>query len=36
MRFGIVHVKYDTQERTVKDSGRFYSEIINSNSVSVD
>ena len=27
-RFGIVHVDYATQERTVKDSGRFYSEVI--------
>ncbi len=24
-RFGIVHVDYDTQERTVRDSGRFWS-----------
>lgn len=27
-RFGLVHVDYDTQARAVKDSGRFYSEII--------
>ncbi len=27
-RFGIVHVNYETQKRTVKKSGRFYSEII--------
>jgi beta-glucosidase len=27
-RFGIVHVDYDTQARTVKDSGREYSRII--------
>ena len=27
-RFGIVHVDYETAERTVKDSGRFYSDII--------
>jgi beta-glucosidase len=27
-RFGIVRVDYDTQERTVKDSGRRYAEII--------
>lgn len=25
-RFGLVHVDYGTQERTVKDSGRFYAE----------
>ena len=29
-RFGIVHVDYGTQVRTVKDSGRFYSEVIRS------
>ena len=27
-RFGIVRVDYDTQERTIKDSGREYSRII--------
>ena len=27
-RFGIVHVDYETAARTVKDSGRFYSDII--------
>ena len=27
-RFGIVHVDYETQKRTVKDSGKFYSAII--------
>ena len=27
-RFGIVHVDYDTLERTVKDSGRKYARII--------
>ncbi|MCR2782971.1 MULTISPECIES: GH1 family beta-glucosidase [unclassified Microbacterium] len=27
-RFGIVHVDYDTQQRTVKDSGREYSRVI--------
>ena len=29
-RFGIVHVDYETQTRTVKGSGRFYSEVIRS------
>jgi beta-glucosidase len=29
-RFGLVHVDYATQERTVKDSGRFYKELIRS------
>jgi beta-glucosidase len=27
-RFGLVHVDYATQKRTVKGSGRFYSEVI--------
>ncbi|MDQ6897827.1 MAG: GH1 family beta-glucosidase [Actinomycetota bacterium] len=27
-RFGIVHVDYETQQRTLKDSGRFYAEVI--------
>ena len=27
-RFGIVHVNYETQERTIKDSGRYYSRTI--------
>jgi beta-glucosidase len=30
-RFGLVHVDYETQERTVKDSGRFYAEIARRN-----
>ncbi len=28
MRFGIVYVDYETQQRTVKDSGRWYAEVI--------
>jgi beta-glucosidase len=27
-RFGLVHIDYDTQKRTIKQSGAFYSEII--------
>ena len=27
-RFGLVHCNYETQERTVKNSGRFYAELI--------
>ncbi|MCL2362553.1 MAG: family 1 glycosylhydrolase [Defluviitaleaceae bacterium] len=27
-RFGLVHMDYETQERTIKDSGRFYMEMI--------
>jgi beta-glucosidase len=34
-RFGIVHVNFDTQERTPKDSARFYSKTIASNGESV-
>ena len=29
-RFGIVHVDYETQQRTIKSSGRYYSEVIRS------
>jgi beta-glucosidase len=29
-RFGIVHVDYSTQQRTIKSSGRYYSEVIRS------
>jgi beta-glucosidase len=27
-RFGLIHVDYETQQRTVKASGRFYAEVI--------
>jgi beta-glucosidase len=30
-RFGLVHVDYETQERTVKDSGRYYAELARTN-----
>jgi beta-glucosidase len=30
-RFGIVHVDYDTQQRTVKDSGRWYADVVGRN-----
>ena len=32
-RFGLVHVDYDTQKRTVKDSGRYYAEVARTNEV---
>ncbi len=32
-RFGLIHVDFDSLRRTVKDSGRFYSEIIARNAV---
>jgi beta-glucosidase len=35
-RFGIVHVDYATQKRTVKDSGRFYSKVIETNGASLN
>ena len=34
-RFGIVHVNFETQERTPKSSARFYSEVIRSNGASL-
>jgi beta-glucosidase len=33
-RFGLVHIDYATQRRTVKESGKFYSEIIKAGGVS--
>lgn len=30
-RFGIIHIDYKTQKRTIKDSGYFYKEVIKSN-----
>lgn len=32
-RFGLVHVDYETQKRTVKDSGKWYAQVIGSNEV---
>lgn len=32
-RFGLVHIDYDTQKRTVKDSGRLYANIIKNHGV---
>ncbi|HEX6789648.1 MAG TPA: GH1 family beta-glucosidase [Gaiellaceae bacterium] len=32
-RFGLVHVDYDTQERTIKDSGRYYAACARANVV---
>jgi beta-glucosidase len=34
-RFGIVHVDYKTQARTVKDSGYWYRDVITSNSLTI-
>ena len=30
-RFGLIHVDYQTQRRTIKDSGRFYADVIRTN-----
>jgi len=35
-RFGIVHVDFETQKRTPKDSARFYSKVIASNGAALD
>jgi len=35
-RFGIVHVNYDTQERTIKSSGKYYSRVVRTNGESID
>ena len=32
-RFGLVHVDYETQRRTVKDSGRWYAEVVRRNAL---
>ena len=32
-RFGIIRVDYDTQKRTIKDSGEWYSRVIASSTV---
>jgi beta-glucosidase len=32
-RFGLVHVDYETLERTVKDSGRYYADVIRANAL---
>jgi beta-glucosidase len=35
-RFGLVHVDYETQRRTIKASGRYYSEVIRSQGAKLD
>ena len=32
-RFGLVHVDYDTQARTIKDSGRYYARVSRANAL---
>jgi beta-glucosidase len=36
MRFGLVHVNFETQERVLKDSARFYAEVIASHGAALD
>jgi len=35
MRFGLVYVDYETRQRTVKDSGKWYAGVIRENGVGV-
>jgi beta-glucosidase len=35
-RFGLVHVDFDTQKRTVKQSGRLYSEVVRAHELLLD
>ena len=35
-RFGITHVNFKTQERTIKDSGLLYAEVIKTNGQVLD
>jgi beta-glucosidase len=35
-RFGLVHVDFETQQRTVKDSGRFFAQVVARNAVDPD
>jgi len=35
-RFGIVHVNYETQERTVKSSGKFYADVVRTNGTALE
>ena len=35
-RFGLVHVNFQTQERTLKDSAHFYASVIASNGAALD
>ena len=34
-RFGIVHVDFDTQKRTIKDSGHWYADVIKANGANI-
>ncbi len=35
MRFGLVYVDYETLERTIKDSGRWYTDVIRENRIAI-
>ncbi len=32
-RFGVIRVDFDTQQRTIKDSGAFYRDVVKANAV---
>ncbi|MEJ0000128.1 MAG: family 1 glycosylhydrolase [Verrucomicrobiota bacterium] len=34
-RFGLIHVDYETQRRTLKDSARWYGEVIRTNGAGI-
>jgi beta-glucosidase len=34
-RFGIVHVDFDTQKRTIKESAKWYSNVIKNNGAGI-
>jgi beta-glucosidase len=36
MRFGLIYVDYDTQARTVKDSGWWYARVVRENGLTLD
>ena len=36
MRFGLVYVDYETQARTIKDSGRWFAEVVRRNGLLVE
>ena len=35
MRFGLIHVDFDTMERTIKESGRWFADVANQNRLTI-
>jgi beta-glucosidase len=35
-RFGIIHVDFQTQKRTIKDSGHWYTDVVKSNGATLE